>query len=1109
MIRVSILLLACTLAAAAQKRLQTVPAVSSAAEAERLNTLGAAYMGMQDFAKALRLFTQAYATSPELYAARLNQGIALLNQQKYPAAREILLEAAERRPSDPRASYNLGLLYKATGDPNAALKAFQKAVALDPADADSRYFTGQMLLDLKQYDQAISELQKAIALDRFHASAYYALARAYQRSGQTDKSREHATRFQQLTRNNTATPLGIGYGQQGHYSFVQADMPQPQAAKQAIKVRFVDVSVSSGSSPSTRRVSNLKSGGSCVFDFDADGWPDVFMSNLAGKSALLRNVQGRFANVSRASGLSSGPASACAGGDFDNDGRTDLALTDTTGVRLLRNTPTRKFEDVTQTAGLRAKADSLIFADLDHDGDLDLYAAKSDGGELWRNNGNATFSRMEFPNATGSNAMAVDINNDNALDLIVADTVFFNQREGKFASSVDALNSETADTIIPLIAADFDRDGWLELVVQIEGQKPRLAENKKGAFSLADLPLANEAIHSAAVFDYDNDGWLDLAVLSNVGDGKLRVLRNVGANRFEDTSSAVGASLVKVGRDANLVAADVDNDGDPDLLIEQNDGRWTLLRNDGGNKNSWIKFALQGNVDSRSAFGTKLDVFSGGTYQKSDYNGPTGYLGQNQQPLLFGLGDSAMAERIRMRWLTGVVQDEAELSARRTHSIKEIDRRSSSCPLLFTWNGSRFEFISDVIGAGVIGHWVAENERNIPDPTEFIKIEASQLQPQNGRLQLRFLEPMEEVNYFDQARLFAIDHPADVSVHPNERFVSAPPFPAEKLIATRNATPPLGAWSDGGQNVLPALLARDRHYVSGFPLEKFTGFAKMHSLELEIQPVRVGTPLRLLLRGYTEYFTANSMYAASQAGLTAVAPYVEALGPDHKWTRVIDDMGFPAGLPRTMVADLTGKLPSGTTRIRIITNLQIYWDQVFVDTTPDGQDVRQTEAPIISAELRRFGYPKPVEGNSPGDLRYDYQTVSAHGPFATPKGAYTRLGDVKELVQRSDDQFVIFAPGEEIALEFDAQSLPPVPPGWKRDYFFFADGFVKDMDFYGADSFAVAPLPFHGMGSYPYSSAKNYPDDEDHLRYLLEYNDRFLFGEVSQRYGFNYNPDPQ
>jgi hypothetical protein len=210
-----------------------------------------------------------------------------------------------------------------------------------------------------------------------------------------------------------------------------------------------------------------------------------------------------------------------------------------------------------------------------------------------------------------------------------------------------------------------------------------------------------------------------------------------------------------------------------------------------------------------------------------------------------------------------------------------------------------------------------------------------------------------------------------------------------------------------------------------------------------------------------------------------------------------------------IVADLTGKLPEGTSRVRIVTNLQIYWDQILIDTSAQEQRFRATDVPLANATLRFVGYPKQVAGRSPGDLRYDYHTISHTGPFVPPPGAYTRFGDVKSLVSASDDHFAIFGPGEEIALEFGADALPALPKGWRRDYFFYADGFVKDMDFAGADSFSVAPLPFHAMSGYPYPATQTYPETEKNLEYELEYNDRFVFSFSARSYRFQYEPTPE
>jgi hypothetical protein len=283
----------------------------------------------------------------------------------------------------------------------------------------------------------------------------------------------------------------------------------------------------------------------------------------------------------------------------------------------------------------------------------------------------------------------------------------------------------------------------------------------------------------------------------------------------------------------------------------------------------------------------------------------------------------------------------------------------------------------------------------------------------------------------------------------------------------------------------------------------FAGFTKPHKLEIDLGQAYAGGPLWLLMTGYIEYFTATSMYAADQAGIQPFAPYVEAQKPDGSWVRVIDDMGFPAGLPRTMPVELTGKIPIGARRLRITTNLQIYWDQVLVDrSVPDEHNVSVRDVPLANARLRFHGYPKATDGRTRGDLTYDYETVSMTGPYSRELGAYTRPGDVTELLRSVDDRFAIFGSGEELAIDFDPSSLPKLQPGWRRDYFFFADGYEKDMDFYASHPNTVGPLPFQAMGVYPPAGA--YPDDAKHLRYQLEYNTRFVTHQEPSSFRFQY-----
>lgn len=1124
------------------------PAPAPANEAARLNNLGVAYMNQQRLEQALDQFERAARLDPSLQVARLNQAIALLNLQRFEPASEILLQFTEQSPKNIRAWYNLGLLYRSTGQAEPALEAFTRAAELDPDDPDTHYFRGLLLAQVERHEEAIAAFERALALNPFHVSAEFGLARSAQRLGQSPRAREHLERFQRLTQEKLGAPMSLVYREQGRYSLAEQISFEP-AVPPAIPVRFVSVAAEAGlraAAPRTMRGKPVDASflgpGACFLDYDGDSRPDLFLlDDGSGHAALYRNRgDGRFEEAKPGITLElKGAGLGCAAGDYDNDGWTDLGVSSSGGILLLRNEGGGTFRDVNESAGLRGDGLSLgiTFFDYDHDGDLDLYvarfvrsAAESEAAFdfpfgvspapnlLWRNNGNGTFTEWTAPAGLGGDAASVaavtsDLNNDRAIDLVVSGwqgepIVFLNAREGAFSRLRPWGGADISPTA-GVVVFDFDKDGWMDLAFTHWG-RPGLSlwRNRAGKqFEAVTLPAPGwNRGWGLVALDFDNDGWLDLAAVGESDHGgEMRLLRNRGTEGFEDVTAAAGPTEFSLERPRALLTADYDGDGDTDLLLTENGGGVVLLRNDGGNKNHWLRVALKGLADNKSAIGTRVEVFAGTDWQRWEVAGASGYLGQSAPSITAGLGATDEADIVRMLWPTGVLQDEIKLAAGAEHSITEIDRRGSSCPVVFAWNGERFDFISDTIGPAVAGHWVGPGERNLPDPDEYIKIEATHLRPRQGRLLLRFMEPMEELIYLDQVRLLAVDHPVDVDIYPNERFAATPPFPESKIVASRKARLPSGAWDEQGRDVREALRERDRHYVGPSTLSPFKGFAALHALELDLGDWSSAQPLRLLLHGYTDYFTATSLYAAHQAGLEPILPYVDALLPEGRWVRVVDDMGFPAGLRRTMVADLSGRLPTGTRRIRIVTNLQIYWDQILFDTTEEEIPLRVTAAPLSETELRFRGYPLQVNGASPGDVSYSYGEVSPTGPYARHRGSYTHYGEVDDLLNQVDSRFVILGSGEEVALAFDATALPPLPPGWTRDYFFYANGFVKDMDFYEAHALTVAPLPFQGMGVYPYPPSKNYPTGEEYLRYLLDYNDRLVSGNESSAFRFQYH----
>jgi hypothetical protein len=656
-----------------------------------------------------------------------------------------------------------------------------------------------------------------------------------------------------------------------------------------------------------------------------------------------------------------------------------------------------------------------------------------------------------------------------------------------------------------LAVSDFNHDGWMDVVLTSSEGSPTLWRNDDAKrFEQVPLPAANWVkSFGVAAIDYDNDGWVDLVAVgeTKAGKGEVRLFRNLGPDGFKDVTADVGLDKIQLKDPRAIITGDYDNDGATDLLITQNHGPAVLLRNEGGNKNNWLRLNLKGLNDNKSAIGTKVEVFAGANRQKFEIYGSNGYLGQNSPYLTVGLGQAKQADVVRMLWPTGVLQDEIEVAGNREVPYLELDRRGSSCPTLFVWDGRHYELVGDMIGAGVVGHWVGPNERNVPRPAEYIKVDRNTIHLKNGKLSFRLMEPMEEAVYLDEVKLLAVDHPEGFDVYPNEYYASNPPFPAFRVIQSRGSRLPAGAWDEHGHDLMPDL--RAHKFFGDFALLPFHGFTKTHSLELDLGEPYRGGPLFLLMHGETEYFTATSVYAAHQAKVEAIAPYVEALDAHGKWVRVVDDMGFPAGEPRTITPDLTGKLPLGTRRIRITTNLQVYWDSILIDRGAQDGKVELTPVPLVNAKLDFYGHPRQIEGEPRGNVKYVYEEVSPTGPFARQAGDYTRYGDVLPLLTSFDDRYVVFGTGDEIALEFDPAKLPALPAGWTRDYFFLVNGYEKDMDFYAADGFTVEPLPFHAMSGYPY--AKNsYPLDREHLDYLLEYNTRHMSGNEAPGYAYQY-----
>ena len=252
----------------------------------------------------------------------------------------------------------------------------------------------------------------------------------------------------------------------------------------------------------------------------------------------------------------------------------------------------------------------------------------------------------------------------------------------------------------------------------------------------------------------------------------------------------------------------------------------------------------------------------------------------------------------------------------------------------------------------------------------------------------------------------------------------------------------------------------------------------------------------MLLTGWTDYAWSSDNVAAAQAGKSMMLPALQVKGCEGHWRTVIEDIGIPVGRPQTVTVDLTGKFLSASREVRIVTNMRILWDQILVGTSAEPAPLRMMRLDPVGAELRWRGFSREITPDGHEPFGYDYEQISFTSPWKVMPGRYTREGDVRELLLKSDDMFVISRPGDEISLSFDASKLPPLPAGWTRTFLLYSDGFSKEMDINSASPDQVSPLPFHGMTKYPYAEPEMYPMTAARRAYMDRYNTRLVTAEI-------------
>ena len=1069
--RLAVLVAALMLLAGCAER---TPPISDAEIAR--NNEGVALMGQYLNEEARQRFAALAGARPDWHEVRVNEAIATLNRQTEGDEQRALAMAQEVLAADPgnaRAAYVAGLMHFYLGDAEAALPRFETVRAAAPGDAHVAYFTAQALGQLGRHDEALALYREAMDIDPYLRSAYYGAALTLRQLGDADGARAMLEDYQRFANNPRAHLAEFRYTRMGPLAEAQAvSRSEAGASAGAPDGPLFEAAMDVGEVGAPGRVASLTTA-----DIDGDGLQDLLLA--AGADAvtqvwLQRDGRLVFEAAHPLSGIEAVDAAAWGVPD----------VTDNLAVYLCRkgeNRMLQRIDGAWQAIDDATLADSGACADVavldaDHDGDLDWWLANVDGpNDLLSNNLDGSWRSLAAeaepllagPARASSQLLSADLDGDGDVDLVTLQAqpphqVLVNDRLWRYREA-EGFDAFLAHPIVAVVAGDPQAEGRTRLFsVDSAGDLHAWSagDNGQWASSLLAADVTRDPAHAALLLqDFDGNGRPDL--LLHDGDG-FRV--------YDLAEDGVRVMAEERARLRALVPVLIDPARGPALVgvVSEGDTHGLKAWLAGEGRHGFLAIAPSGRSDAAdgmrsnpSGIGTELLLRVGDRWTRVDAYGNHSAAGQSLQPISLGLGGAERADFVRLRWTDGVLQTEMALAGGTLHEIAEYQRQLSSCPVLFAYNGERFEFVSDVLGVGGIGFFVEPGVYAEPRPWEFFRFPDGTMEPMDGAYRLKITEPMQEIAYIDTAQLDLYDLAPGWNLVMNERMPTGEPAADGRPIFYREATvlQPVRATNDRGDEVGDALAAADFEAADpGRRDPRFLGLlAREHVLTLDFGEVINPPGTRPVLKafGWVEYPYSQTVFAAWQAGERYRSPTLEARTAEG-WQVVHPQFGYPAGMPREMALPLDA-LPEGTTALRLRSNLEIYWDRIALVYAEEPGEALLGQHRLVPGQARlvKTGFARrdTLAQRRPW---YDYQDRSAFWDTEYPTGYYTRLGPVEPLVGEANDAFALIGPGEELDLVYPA---PPAIDGARRVVVLDVRGFAKDMDLYTDTGGQVGPLP--------------------------------------------------
>lgn len=1057
--------------------------------------LAALDVGLLDDARSQ--FAHATQIVPREPAAWANLGLTYLRLGEVDLASQAIDRAAVLAPSSSAVAFLQGQLETSRGRPEDAIARFRRAVDLDPRGLRVRYALEQEI-ESRGGPGADAEAQRLfeqlLALDPNNVATLL-------ERGRLAAKRADAASLQDSVARLAPQAGGWPAVAAEQYSALQRASAQPDFAEAARTIpvlrnvllrvpafredliairtpgeliadpfdRFLELpaSTSRPSPPDLALTFSREAPGaarpdpwSALLAFSPDGTASPVLIAADARSLGRVDAPDTIAPFPSGANLAPPSANGLLAMDWNRDFRMDLVLAGGGGVRLLAQESDGTFREQTGGAVVSGASFGVWAADIEMDGDLDILVGVDDAPPVvLRNNGDGSWQQTHpFPGVTGARGFAwADVDDDGDPDAALLDAqgalhLFENRQGGQF----DAMNGpQGQENLVAIALGDVNGDGVMDVVTLDAAGTIRRASfagddwEQQTLATWSDRP-ANTAPGLLRLFieDLDNNGSPDL-VASGSGVSQLWLSNADGA--FSPVLNGPGSEVFAV--------TDLDGDGQLDLTGLSN-GQAVQWLGHGTKGYHWQVFRPRAQT---MAGDQRINSFGiGGRVEVR-----SGLLAQAQvitsTAVHFGLGTRTAIDVSRVVWPNGVAQADFDASADRT--VVAEQRLKGSCPWVFTYDGTGMRFVTDFLWRSPLGLRInAQDTAGVSQTEDWVKIRADQLKPRDGSYDVRITAELWETHFVDHVSLMTVDHPANVDVFVDERFAKDSPALAVHAVAPPQSV--ARASDDAGRDVTDLVGRQDGRYLATFERGVYQGVAQDHYVDLDLgREISRDTPLWLVANGWV-YPTDSSINMAIGQG-RQVHPHglsLEAQDASGRWVMISPDLGFPAGKNKTVLIDLTQVVRAGVTdarRLRLRTNLEIYWDWIATADAAPNAPLRTTRLPAGRADLRYRGFSKTDFARREAPELPRYNELANVGPrWRDLVGYYTRFGDVRELLGEIDDRYVIMNAGDELQMAFPS---PPAPPeGWIRDFVLIGDGWVKDGDFNTSYSKTVLPLPSHG-----------------------------------------------